>query len=66
MDEGKIVEIVNKVLSDNASSVEEYKNGNERILKFIMGLIMKETKGGANPSKANEVLMQEINKLINE
>lgn len=66
MDDTKIIEIVDKVLSENQSSIEEYKNGNERILKFIMGLIMKETKGSANPSKVNEVLMQEINKLINE
>jgi len=66
MDDTKILEIVNNVLSENKESIEEYKNGNERILKFIMGLIMKETKGSANPSKVNELLMQEINKLINE
>ncbi|MCI5108707.1 MAG: Asp-tRNA(Asn)/Glu-tRNA(Gln) amidotransferase subunit GatB [Candidatus Pacebacteria bacterium] len=59
-DEGPLLEIVNKILSENNSVVEEYKNGKESSLQFLIGQGMKETKGSANP----QVLAKLIKELI--
>ncbi len=57
-----LLEIVNNILNNNEPSIIEYKNGHDRILKFLMGQIMKETKGSANPSLVNKILLEEISK----
>jgi len=57
-DEGAIKEMVQKVVDANPSQVSDYKNGNENVLKFLMGQIMKESKGSVNPEIAMEVLKQ--------
>ncbi len=54
-------EIVSKVISNNLESVEDYKAGKDRALKYLMGQIMKETKGSANPKLVNEILIEELN-----
>ena len=53
-------EIINKVLLDNEEMVNDYKNGNERIIKALMGLVMKEAKGRINPSIANDHLKEKL------
>ena len=45
-----------KVITENEEVVIEYKNGNNRVLKYLMGMIMKESKGQANP-----IVVQNIN-----
>ena len=47
---------VGKVISDNPKAVEDYKNGREASLKFLVGMAMKETKGRANPQVVEEIL----------
>ena len=42
--------------------VQHYKNGNERVLKGLMGLIMKETKGNANPELVTSKLVEMLKK----
>jgi aspartyl-tRNA(Asn)/glutamyl-tRNA(Gln) amidotransferase subunit B len=61
-DDGLTEEIINKVLSENENLVTDYKNGNERVTKALMGLVMKEAKGRINPSVANTLLMEKLNK----
>ena len=58
----EVEKIIKKILEDNSDKVEEYKSGNERLSKFFIGQIMKETKGNANPIEANKILMKELNK----
>jgi len=48
--------ILEEILSNNDSVVEDYKKGKENALKFLMGQVMKETKGSANPKKVEEML----------
>jgi len=60
-DESLLIEIIKNVLQANLSSVSDYKEGKDRAVKFLMGQIMKETKGQANPSKVNELLIKELN-----
>ena len=59
-DEGIVDEIINKVLNENETMVTDYKNGNERVAKALMGLVMKEAKGKINPSVANSKLMEKL------
>ena len=53
-------EIIDKVLSENMGMVNDYKNGNERVVKALMGLVMKEAKGKINPSLANSKLIEKL------
>ncbi len=62
MGEDELIEIINNVLENNTKSVEDYKNGNERAIKFLMGQIMKETKGNANPVLVTTKLEEMLNK----
>ena len=61
-DPNELKNIVNTVLENNSASVNDYKAGNERAIKFLMGQIMKETKGSANPELVNKLLLEELNK----
>ncbi len=62
MDESELLEIIDSVINDNPQSVNDYKNGNERAIKYLMGQIMKETKGNANPQLVNEKLIEKLQK----
>ena len=53
-------EIIDKVLKENDVMVNDYKNGNERVIKALMGLVMKEAKGKINPSVANSKLKEKL------
>ncbi len=57
-DTGPIEEIAKKLIEENGSVVEDYKNGKENALMFFVGRIMKESKGSANPSIVKEVLIK--------
>lgn len=61
-DTGALEEIVLNVISNNPDSVSDYKAGKDRAIKYLMGQIMKETKGSANPKLVNEILTRELNK----
>lgn len=51
-------QIIKTVVSSNPESVEDYKCGKDRAIKYLMGQIMKETKGQADPALANQFLVQ--------
>ncbi len=61
-DDSFIKEVVTKVIENNTDSVNDYKNGHDRALKYLMGQVMKETKGAVNPKKANDILIEALNK----
>ena len=61
-DTESISKIIEKVLLDNSKMVEEYKNGNTRTGKALMGLVMKEGRGSIDPSTANKMLMEYLEK----
>ena len=58
--ESDILNVINMILDNNPKSVEDYKNGLDRAIKFLMGQVMKETKGKANPKLANDLLVREL------
>ncbi|MFS0646986.1 Asp-tRNA(Asn)/Glu-tRNA(Gln) amidotransferase subunit GatB [Siminovitchia sp. 179-K 8D1 HS] len=61
-DEGALLKIIGEVLDNNEQSIEDYKNGKDRALGFLVGQVMKATKGQANPPLVNKLLKQEIDK----
>src|SRR5690625_3597613 len=61
-DEGQLREIVLEVLADNEQSVIDFKEGKGRALGFLVGQVMKATKGQANPPMVNKLLKEEIDK----
>jgi aspartyl-tRNA(Asn)/glutamyl-tRNA(Gln) amidotransferase subunit B len=60
--EGAILQVVKKILDSNAKSIEDYKNGKTKVLGFLVGMVMKETKGKANPQIVNKLMNEEIKK----
>jgi aspartyl-tRNA(Asn)/glutamyl-tRNA(Gln) amidotransferase subunit B len=48
--------LIEKIISDNPSVVEQYKGGKESAIMFLVGQVMKEGKGAVNPSMAKELL----------
>lgn len=61
-DPSELKNIISTILANNEASVSDYKSGNTRAIKFLMGQIMKETKGSANPELVNKLLEEELNK----
>lgn len=59
-DEGALVAIVDKAIAANERSVVDYKAGKQAALGALVGWIMKETKGQANPGKVNELLRSKL------
>ena len=49
-----------EVMSANEQSVVDYKAGKENALKFLMGQVMKETKGKANPQLVQDILKEKL------
>ena len=61
-DDSKIREVIVNIINNNPDSVSDYKAGKDRAIKYLMGQVMKETKGSVNPKMANEILTEELNK----
>ena len=59
-DDNELISIVKEILNNNPESINDFKNGKNRAIKYLMGQIMKETKGQANPAKVNEILVNEL------
>lgn len=59
-DTGEIKKIVEKVISENPEPVEDYKSGKQAALQFLLGQIMKESRGKIDPSKASEILRKTL------
>jgi aspartyl-tRNA(Asn)/glutamyl-tRNA(Gln) amidotransferase subunit B len=55
-DEGAIIAVVAAVIAANPQSVADYRAGKERAIGFLVGQVMKETKGRANPELVNKLL----------
>jgi aspartyl-tRNA(Asn)/glutamyl-tRNA(Gln) amidotransferase subunit B len=59
-DASELESAVEKVLTGNQKSVEDFKAGKENALKFLMGQVMKETGGKANPQVVLEILVKKL------
>lgn len=59
-DSSAIEKIVDEVIQANPSQVEEFKGGKDKVLGFLVGQIMKASKGKANPGMVNKLLKERI------
>ncbi len=62
-DEGALSAVVEKIVAGNPKSVEDYKAGKEKAIGFLVGQVMKETKGQANPGLVNKLLQERLDSL---
>jgi aspartyl-tRNA(Asn)/glutamyl-tRNA(Gln) amidotransferase subunit B len=51
---------IDLVITNNPSQVQEFKSGKEKVIGFLVGQAMKETKGKANPQMVNEILRAKL------
>jgi len=61
-DEGALKDIIIPLLDANNQSIIDYKNGKDRALGFLVGQVMKLTKGQANPPMVNKIILEEMEK----
>jgi aspartyl-tRNA(Asn)/glutamyl-tRNA(Gln) amidotransferase subunit B len=61
-DEGAIQAIVEQIVLANPQSVADFKAGKEKAVGFLVGQIMRETKGKANPGLVNKLILESLNK----
>ena len=54
--------IVDKIISSNEDQKKQYQSGNNKVLGWFVGQVMKETKGQANPSVVNKVIIDKLKK----
>jgi aspartyl-tRNA(Asn)/glutamyl-tRNA(Gln) amidotransferase subunit B len=59
-DEGELAKIVARVVAENPQSVADFKNGKDRALGYLVGQVMKATRGKANPQMVNRLIREQI------
>lgn len=59
-DEGALGAMVQDVMDNHASQVEQYRSGKDTVLGFLVGQVMKASGGKANPKKVNELLREAL------
>lgn len=59
-DEGAINEVVKKVIKDNPKVVEDIKAGQEKAIGFLVGQVMAQTRGQANPELAQKIIKKKL------
>ena len=57
-DEGALRSTIEKIIADNPQSVEDYRNGKQKAMGFIVGQTMRAMKGKANPGMVNQILKE--------
>ncbi len=59
-DEGSLEAAVDQVIASSPKEVERFKAGNDKLMGFFVGQVMKQTGGRANPAKVNELLKKKL------
>jgi aspartyl-tRNA(Asn)/glutamyl-tRNA(Gln) amidotransferase subunit B len=59
-DTDKISEMIVQILEDNQDVVDRIKTGEDKLVGFLVGLVMKQSNGSVNPGMAKELLLKKI------
>ena len=59
-DSSEIEKVINQVLKQNPSQLEQYKSGKEKLFGFFVGQVMKASRGKANPEQVNKLLEERL------
>ncbi len=62
-DKDSLLELISKVINENPESIDDFKAGKDRAIKYLMGQIMKASKGQANPALVSKLLMEVLENL---
>ena len=66
-DEDDIRQACMKAMADNPEAVEDYRNGKDRALGFLVGCVMKDSKGKMEPKMVRKIMGEELsNPLISQ
>ncbi|HPK29335.1 MAG TPA: Asp-tRNA(Asn)/Glu-tRNA(Gln) amidotransferase GatCAB subunit B, partial [Bacilli bacterium] len=57
-----ILSVINEVINENLNVIDDIKAGKDRAMGFLVGQVMKKTKGKVNPALASKLMKQEIDK----
>ena len=60
--EDEIIKVIQEVLEENPSAIDTYKSGRDNIIDYLVGQVMKKTKGQANPTIARSKMIEEVEK----
>ena len=63
-DTGTIAAMVNEVMDANPQAIEDFRNGKSRAVGFIVGQVMKKSRGQANPGMVSRMVNEELAKRI--
>ena len=61
-DENELTTLIVKILDENPTQIEQYKNGRDNLFDYFVGQVMKNTRGKANPVITKEILHKELDK----
>ncbi len=59
-DDSALRDMAGKIIADNPAAVADYKAGKEQSLKFLVGQMMKLSKGRANPAVASDIILRKL------
>ena len=59
-DAGQLAGVVSRVIQDNPDAVAQFKGGKETTIRFLIGQVMRSTRGKANPQLAEQLLRQQL------
>jgi aspartyl-tRNA(Asn)/glutamyl-tRNA(Gln) amidotransferase subunit B len=62
-DESELANLVERTIAENPAAVDDFKAGKEQSLKFLMGRVMRQTRGRANPQVVQQMLVERLKKL---
>jgi len=59
-DTQEVREVISQIIKANAQAVADYRAGKSQAIKFLVGQVMKATRGRANPNLASKLLKEEL------
>ena len=59
-DIGEIAKLVNEIIANNPEQVEQFREGKEQVLSYLVGQAMKLSRGKANPAQVNRILREKL------
>ena len=62
-DEGELINIIKKIISESPDQVKEYLSGKEMVANFLVGKVMKETNKQANPATSLKLIKEELERM---
>ena len=62
-DEGRLGELIEEAIANNPGAVEDFKSGKEKAIGALVGHIMGQTKGQANPQLVNQMLREKLGQM---